>query len=191
MTDRFEFLWRTVAIGAGATAAMDLWGLLLKQFGVRSLNYALLGRWMGHLPEGQWIHQNIAQSAPIKNELLLGWCTHYAIGITFAALLIAVYGLKWARSPSLLPALTFGIVTVVAPLFILQPALGLGIASTKTATPLFNSLKSVTTHAIFGLGLYVAALATSILLATTSGPDIENQRTRKAFSRAPRSVGEK
>lgn len=33
---------------------------------------------------------------------------HYSIGVTFAALLLAVYGLEWARNPTPLPALTPG-----------------------------------------------------------------------------------
>ncbi|MGO9828506.1 MAG: DUF2938 family protein [Myxococcaceae bacterium] len=53
------------------------------------------------------------------------------------------------------PALFIGLVSVVAPLFILQPALGAGIASSKTPRPVFNSLKSVVTHTVYGCGLYV------------------------------------
>lgn len=163
MNDKAEIIVRTIAIGAGATLVMDLWALLLRQFGVRSLDFALLGRWIGHLPDGQLIHQSIAKAPPVRGELVLGWGAHYAIGITFAALLVLVFGASWARSPTLLPALLIGIVTVVAPLFVLQPALGLGIASTNTPRPLFNSLKSIATHTVFGFGLYFAALATSIL----------------------------
>ncbi len=153
-----EFISRVILIGAGATAVMDLWALLLKQFGIKSLNFAFLGRWIGHLPQGKWIHESIAQSAPVKGELVIGWCAHYSIGITFAALLVSVFGLGWARSPSLLPALLVGVSTVAAPLFILQPGLGLGIASSKTPTPVFNALKSLATHTVFGFGLYLAAL---------------------------------
>ena len=91
----------------------------------------------------------------------MGWFAHYSIGVTFAVLLLAVYGLEWARKPTLLPALSIGIVTVVAPLFILQPALGAGIASSKTPRPVFNSVKSLATHTVFGLGLYLATLATA------------------------------
>ena len=96
----------------------------------------------------------------------MGWFAHYAIGVTFAALLLSSFGLKWARSPSLLPALLIGIVTVVSPFFILQPALGAGIASSKTPAPLLNSLKSLATHTVFGFGLYLAALATASFLGT-------------------------
>ncbi len=164
MDTRIEFAVRAAMVGVGATLVMDLWALLLKQFGIPSLNFALLGRFIGHLPEGRLVHESIARSAPVKGELLLGWCAHYSIGVAFAALLLTTFGLEWARSPSLLPALFIGVVTVAAPLLILQPALGAGIASSKTPTPLFNSVKSLVTHTVYGFGLYLSAAATASLL---------------------------
>src|SRR5206468_5223186 len=104
-----------------------------------------------------------ADAAPIHGERLLGWAAHYTIGIAFAALLVAIRGVAWARSPSLAPALVLGIVTVVAPLFVLQPALGAGFASSKTPRPFFNAGKSVVTHTVFGFGLYGSAIATARL----------------------------
>jgi hypothetical protein len=160
-----EFIVTSVLLGAGATLTMDLWAAVLRRFGVPSLNFAFLGRWLGHLPEGRWIHARIAEAAPIRGELLIGWGAHYAIGVSFAALLLAVFGLEWAKSPTLVPALFIGIVTVVAPLFILQPALGAGIASRKTPNPTFNVAKSLATHTIFGLGLFLTASATAPLVA--------------------------
>ncbi len=161
MSDEVEFVWRTILVGVGATMTMDLWATLLRQFGIPSLNFAFLGRWIGHLPEGRWTHANIARATPVKGELLIGWCAHYSIGVTFAAVLLSTFGLQWARSPSLLPPLFIGIVSVLAPLLILQPALGAGIASSKTPAPVFNSIKSLITHTIYGFGLYLAALATA------------------------------
>ncbi len=158
MNERLEFLMRAVLIGAGATLVMDAWGFVLRQLGVKTLNFAFLGRWLGHLPEGKFFHRSIAEAAPVRGELLLGWAAHYTIGISFAALLLAVFGLEWARTPTLLPALIIGVVTVIAPLFILQPALGAGIASTNTPAPLLNSMRSLATHFVFGLGLYLSAL---------------------------------
>jgi hypothetical protein len=164
MSHTVELAMRTLLIGAGATVVMDLWAFILRRLGVPSLDLALLGRWIGHLPKGTLAHASIAKAAPIEHELLLGWCAHYAIGVAFAALLLGSYGLEWARAPSLFPALLIGVVTVVAPWFILQPALGAGIASSKTAAPLLNSLKSLATHTVFGLGLYAAArLMTHVL----------------------------
>jgi hypothetical protein len=96
--------------------------------------------------------------------LWIGWLAHYSIGVTFAALLLGVSGPGWARNPTLIPALILGIATVAAPWFVLQPAMGAGIASSKTARPLFNSVKSMITHFVFGVGLYLAALATDWLI---------------------------
>lgn len=155
-----EFVLRAALIGVGATLVMDLWGLLLKRVGVPSLDFALLGRWIGHLPSGVVRHASIAKAAPVRGELWIGWLAHYSIGVGFAALLLAIFGLAWARSPSPLPALLIGIVTVLAPWLVLQPAMGAGIASSKTPRPLFNCLKSLVTHIVYGLGLYLAALAT-------------------------------
>jgi hypothetical protein len=154
---------RTVVIGAGATLVMDAWAFVLRRLGIPSLNFALLGRFIGHLP-GQWAHASIAKATPVRGELLIGWCAHYSIGIVFSALLLSTFGLEWARSPSLFPALLVGIVTVIAPLLILQPALGAGIASSKTPAPLFNSMKSLVAHTIYGFGLYLAALVTASLI---------------------------
>jgi hypothetical protein len=159
-----EFLLRSALIGIGATAVMDGWAFFLRRLGIPSLDLALLGRWLGHLRHGQWMHVNIARSAPVRGEAVIGWCAHYSIGITFAALLLATFGLEYARSPSLQPALLIGVVTVAAPLLVMQPAFGAGIASSRTPRPLFNSAKSLVTHVVYGFGLFLAARATAWLV---------------------------
>lgn len=164
MNQTIEFVVRSMLIGAGGTLTMDAWAAVLRRFGVPSLNFAFLGRWLGHIPEGRFMHESIAKAPPIRGELLMGWFAHYSIGVAFAVLLLALSGLQWARSPTLLPAVLVGIVTVVAPLFVLQPALGAGVASSKTPTPVFNSVKSLITHIVFGVGLFLAARATASLV---------------------------
>jgi hypothetical protein len=99
-----------------------------------------------------------------RGQSWIGWCAHYSIGITFSALLLWTYGLEWARPPSVLPALFIGIATMIAPLLILQPAMGAGIASCNTPRPFFHSFKSLATHTVFGLAMYLAALAAASLL---------------------------
>jgi len=165
MAAEVEFVVRSVLIGGGATVLMDLWLLVLRRgFGVRTLDYAMLGRWLGHIPRGTWVHANIAQAAPVPGELSLGWCAHYAIGITFAGLLLAISGLQWARSPTLAPAIAVGLATVAAPFLVLQPALGAGIASSKVPNPNAARLRSVLTHAVYGLGLYASARLWAVLI---------------------------
>ena len=55
------------------------------------------------------------------------------------------------------PALVFGILTVAAPWFVMQPAMGAGVLALKTPTPLKNGLRNLANHTVFGAGLYVAA----------------------------------
>lgn len=166
MPTAIEFVLRGIFIGAGATVVIDVWAALLRRFGVPSLNFAFLGRWLSYLPQGRFIHAKIASTPPARGEALLGWLAHYAIGVSFAGLLLAIFGLDWARSPTLGPALLVGIGTLPAPLFVLQPALGAGIASSKTPRPVFNTFKSLTTHVVFGVGLFLAALVGARLFPT-------------------------
>ncbi|MCC7094423.1 MAG: DUF2938 family protein, partial [Ignavibacteriaceae bacterium] len=42
--------------------------------------------------------------------------------------------------------------------FIMQPAFGLGIASSKLPNPNLLRLKSLGTHLMYGIGLYVSAV---------------------------------
>jgi hypothetical protein len=159
MTPLVQDLAHIALVGTGATAVMDLWLALIGRLGVPTLNFAFIGRWAGHALRGRWTHAAIAKSPPIPGEAALGWFVHYAIGVTFAGVLAGAAGMAWMRSPSVLPALLLGMGTVVAPLFIMQPAMGAGFASSRTATPLKNCLRSVMNHAVFGAGLYLAAAA--------------------------------
>lgn len=149
--------FRVVFIGIGATAVLDLWLILLKRVGVPSMNFAFIGRWVGHLLRGRLAHAAISRAEPIAGELALGWFTHYVIGIAFATLLLAIQGSSWALSPTLMPAVAVGVSTVLAPLCVMQPAMGAGFASSKTPTPLRNCLRSLANHTVFGLGLYLSA----------------------------------
>lgn len=167
MSEELEIVIRVVLIGIGATAVMDLWGAFLKQaFGVPRLDYAFLGRWIGHFPGGRFMHDNIVTASPVRGERIIGWAAHYAIGITFAALLLAIWGLEWAQRPTLLPALIIGIVTVIAPFFLMQPGLGLGVAASKTPRPNVARLRSIITHSVYGVGLFLSALLCAWLIPT-------------------------
>lgn len=153
-----EFLVRAVLIGVGATLLIDLWAALLQRlFAVSSMNWAMVGRWIGHFPRGRFVHDSIGKASPVPGELALGWIAHYVIGIGFAVVLLALRGLEWAHAPTLLPALVVGVCTIVAPFFIMQPGMGLGIAASKTPKPAVARLRSLAAHSLFGIGLYVTA----------------------------------
>ena len=145
-------------VGIGATALMDAWLVLLSRLGVPAGNFAMVGRWVGHMRHGRLAHGAIAKAPAVRHELGLGWLTHYVVGTAFAALLVALQGTAWMAQPTFLPALAIGLLTVAAPWFVMQPAMGMGFLASKTASPLKNCLRSLANHAVFGAGLYLAAL---------------------------------
>lgn len=148
-----------VLIGVGATAVLDVWLTVLKRLGVPTGSFALIGRWVAYMARGQFSHASIARAEPVSNELAIGWLTHYAVGITFAAVLVVLQGSGWVQQPTFLPAFLTGVATVAMPLFVMQPAMGSGFATSKTPTPLKNCARSVANHAVFGIGMFLAAIA--------------------------------
>ncbi len=154
--DRYPMLLQAVILGMGATLFMDLVASARRRFfNTPSLDYALVGRWIGYLPRGVFIHRPIVKTAPVTGEKDLGWDTHYLIGIVFAALFLMIETPDWPGRPELLPSLGFGLLTVAAPFFLLQPCLGAGIAARNTPHPWLARLNSATAHLSFGLGLWV------------------------------------
>jgi Protein of unknown function (DUF2938) len=147
-----------VLVGLGATLLIDLWALLLRRgFGIPSLSYCLLGRWLLHMPGGTFVHRSIAAAPPKPHECTAGWVAHYSIGVAFALMFVLLVPGTWLERPTLLPALVFGVVTVLVPFLVMQPSLGFGIAASKTPKPGLARLKSLMTHTIFGVGLYLSA----------------------------------
>ncbi|SFC71210.1 Protein of unknown function [Bosea sp. CRIB-10] len=154
-----EVIGRSLAIGIGATALLDLWALVLNRaFGIPLANWAMVGRWFAYLPRGRFMHDTIADTPPVQGELAIGWIMHYLIGALFAAIVIMIWGLDWARNPTLLPALIVGIVTVGCGWFILQPGMGFGLAASKRPNANQIRLIGLINHVVFGLGLWLAAL---------------------------------
>lgn len=154
-----EVIGRSLAIGIGATALLDLWALVLNRvFGIPLANWAMVGRWFAYLPRGRFMHDTIADTPPVANELAIGWIMHYLIGALFAAIVIMIWGLDWARNPTLLPALIVGVVTVGCGWFILQPGMGFGLAASKRPNANQVRLIGLINHVVFGLGLWLAAL---------------------------------
>jgi hypothetical protein len=165
VSDDVKFVLCAAFVGVGATLMMDLWAALMKRFfEVPSLNYAMVGRWIGHFRRGRFVHDNIATAPPVRGERTIGWVAHYAIGVVFAALLLAIWGLDWARHPNLLPALIVGLLTVAAPFFIMQPSMGSGFAASKTPKPNVARARSIGAHMAFGVGLYCSAWLWALLI---------------------------
>lgn len=166
MNALLEIAIRGTVMGVAAAALMDAWGFLLRRgFGIPTLDYALLGRWIGHMTRGRFTHGRIVAAEPIRGERPLGYLAHYGIGAAFAILLLLATGLDWARAPSLLPALAVGVGTIVAPWFVMQPGMGAGVAGSKTPNPRATRLRNLATHTVYGVGLYGAAAVLAFVWA--------------------------
>jgi hypothetical protein len=153
-----------IAVGLGATIVMDLCAIFLKRaFNVPSPNYCFVGRWLRYMPEGIFRHSSIAAAPQKPAECTVGWIAHYAIGVIFALALVLLASPQWLQEPTVLPAMILGLATVAIPFFVMQPSFGLGIAASKTPNPTQARLRSLMNHAVFGLGLYISALALSLV----------------------------
>ena len=164
-----NYLLGTLIIGAGATAATDIWAIVRKHLlGIPAPNWGLVGRWLAWMPRGRFRHDPIAAAPAVQYEGLIGWTAHYLIGIAFAGVLLGVWGIAWIQAPTIFPALLVGVGTVAAPFLLMQPGMGAGIAASRTPRPAAARVQSLITHGVFGVGLYgagwIAKLADVALL---------------------------
>lgn len=78
---------------------------------------------------------------------------------------MAIGGRTWLESPTIAPAIAVGLGTIVAPWFIMPPAMGAGIAAANSPNPAATRLRNLATHAVCGVGLYAAAVVMSVAAA--------------------------
>lgn len=165
MSIEVTYFARAIVIGLGATLFMDVWALIMKRaFSVPLANYCLVGRWICHMPEGTFMHANIAATPERPLECLVGWSFHYVIGAVYALVFVAIVSGSWLAQPTVLPAVLFGLGSVLVPYLIMQPAFGIGIAASKAPQPMQARLRSLMAHTAFGVGLYLCAVCVSYVL---------------------------
>ena len=154
----FDIIWRSVAIGIGATVLMDIWAMFLHlAFAQPRPNWGPVGRWVWHL-RSKVFHDDIGDAAPYAHESALGWAFHYLVGIVYGIILVALAGTAWLAAPTFLPAFILGMVTVGAGWFLLAPGMGAGWAASKRPNPMQIRALNLVSHTVFALGLYGTAL---------------------------------
>lgn len=156
----FEVWAASAAVGVGATAVMDGFGVLRARLsGQPGMNWALVGRWLGHVAQGRWVLARPAEAAAVPCERALGWAFHYAAGVALALGLTLLAGPGWLTDPNPFAVLSYGVATVVAPMCTMQPGMGLGLAACRVPQPWVARRRSLITHLVFGVGLFVSAIA--------------------------------
>ena len=147
--------------GLVVTGLADLWQQILSRVAYFPIaNWSLVGRRVGWMLRGVFRHRHIGDATVIRGEQAIGWVFHYNIGIVYAGLyLFVVDGLANVEL-SLVNALLFGLVTVTTPFLLMQPALGLGVMARHAVNRLQILFVTVTTHIVFGVGLFIGFTAT-------------------------------
>lgn len=160
VTEVMEIVIAAVLVGIGGTVILDLFSFLMERFfGVPATNWRMVGRWVGHMPRGRFVQPDLKQADPVPGEHALGWVFHYVIGAAYGLLLVAIWGAGWLQAASFAPPMILVLALLVLPFFVMMPGMGLGIAGARTPNPTVTRLKSVLGHSVFGLGMYLTALA--------------------------------
>src|SRR5882757_1522780 len=101
-----RYVIEIIVIGIVATLVTDIWQRLLQAIaGVPPAQWGLIGRWVAGFPRGVFVHQSIVAAQSVRGELALGWAFHYAIGIAWAALYVAIVRFGLNSGPTLISAL--------------------------------------------------------------------------------------
>lgn len=150
---------RAALVGIGGTIVLDLHAALMARvFGMPATNWAMVGRWIGHMPGGRFVQRGIGTAQPVSGELAIGWGFHYAVGVAYGLLLVAIWGAGWLREPTLAPPLILALALLVLPWFVMMPGMGMGVAAGRTPLPSAARLKSVASHGVFGIGMYLTGV---------------------------------
>lgn len=143
-------------IGLVATVLVDIWAWILSYlFKLPTTNWAMVGRWVGHMPDGQFVHQSIADTSPVAGECIIGKAVHYTTGLIYGVGYLLLVTEVLNQTPSLASAMAYSLLLLIAPWFIMQPGLGLGMFANRAPKPWLIRGISTSVHIIFGIGLYV------------------------------------
>lgn len=88
---------KVILIGIGGTFATDCWSLVLKFFGINSRGLLIIGSWLSS--------KILDLEASLNQSWIIGWTSHYLLGIVLAFLFILIYKKRWFNNPKISSAL--------------------------------------------------------------------------------------
>jgi hypothetical protein len=142
--------------GIVATATLDIWQQIYRlAFGTPITDWAMIGRWVGHIPDGRFVQPDIGNAPPIANERMLGWIVHYFVGIGYAVVYLLLMRFVVGSPPSFISPLVFGAVSVVVTWFFMEPILGAGVMGSKIPGQAGAMVHDFTSHLSLGVGLFI------------------------------------
>jgi len=146
-----------ILMGVFATFFMDLFaGFLLKRHCIHSfMTPESLGRWFIYMFKGKFIHTDIRNTPPLRNEKLGYYVSHYLIGVALAGIYLILELKIQTFQEHVWMALVFGLLTVIFPWFWLLPSVGLGFLAAKSSKRMLILRTNLINHTNFGLGLFI------------------------------------
>lgn len=114
-----------------------------------------LGRWIGHMLQGRFTHEDITKAEAIPHEAGIGTAARYAIGLILGAGYALILRVPQPRRSSVPRATAYGVATTVFPWFWMFPARGQGVMGLREGDPRVPAF-ALCTHVAYGLSLGVA-----------------------------------
>lgn len=163
MTTMFRIVVIALAAATFADIGRTLYGWLT---GIPGADWSLSGRWFMRVFQGHPFTSNIAAEPSLPFEYVVGFSAYYVVSIVFAAAYLVLFEVALKRPLGLRNGIMFGLATIVFPLLLQMPAMGLGFFGLKTQIPLGIFGRTLVQHSCFGLGLGVGvgALLAALLM---------------------------
>lgn len=147
-----------VIVAVIANLVTDLYELGLERFLGKTRDWHLVGRWVANMLNGSLVLDPTDEMRTVSGEFALGWVFHYIVAVVYVAAYLLGVRLILGEPPSMSTAIGFGILTVVAPWFVLMPCLGVGVFAMNAAKPNFVRIASLSVHVVFGIGIYLGVV---------------------------------
>lgn len=140
---------------------MELLNFLFSRFGVISkINIDSIGRMTAGWFSGQFFYNHPSEMNQVANEKLLGYLSHYGIGISLSFPFVFLWNIISSEPTSPLIALIYGIATTSVSWFFVYPSMGFGLLGLRSPDGLKASFSSLCNHLFYGTGLAIAIALT-------------------------------
>jgi len=145
-----------VIAGVSGTLVMDLLNSLFARTGMLSkIDVGMIGRMAVGWTRGRFRYGHPGEMEQIANEMLYGYVTHYAIGVSLAIPYVLGWDLLVGGPASPVWAIAYGVVTTVASFFLVLPSMGLGVFGWRSPEGIGLALSSLANHSFYGVGIGV------------------------------------
>ena len=143
-----------IVAGVLGTVSMDGLNRLVSSTGlIARIDVRTIGRMAAGWARGRFRYGDPRDMVAVENEVLLGFVTHYTIGIGLATPFVICWGVLLGRPVSPVWALAYGVGTTVASFFLVYPFMGLGVLGRRSPEGLKAPISSLANHLFFGIGM--------------------------------------